>query len=147
MEQLSNGLMTSWLILIQHVVEGEILETTIVGIGININQTKFDHQLTHAASMFQILHQELKLKEALGLLCKAIDGRYSQLRGKEEKTLEADFCDALLGFREERIFLVDGEEVPGIIRGVDEFGRLLVEHPGNDVKVYAHKEIQYIMGS
>ncbi len=132
-------------ILIQHSVEGEILETTIVGIGLNVNQTKFDHNLTRAASLFQILHQELKLKEALVLLCNAIEGRYSLLRGNEIEKLEFDFCEALLGFQEKRIFLLNGEEIQGIIRGVDEFGRLLVEHPGNNTKTYAHKEIQYLM--
>ncbi|MBE0648214.1 MAG: biotin--[acetyl-CoA-carboxylase] ligase [Bacteroidales bacterium] len=131
-------------ILIQHRVEGEILESTIVGIGLNVNQTKFDHNLSGAASLFQILHQELKLKEALVLLCNRIEERYSQLRAEETERLEADFCRALLGYQEEKKFLVEGKEISGTICGVDEFGRLLVEHPGNDVKVYAHKEIEYV---
>ncbi|NQV01401.1 MAG: biotin--[acetyl-CoA-carboxylase] ligase [Bacteroidia bacterium] len=132
-------------ILIQHIVEGEFLETTIVGIGLNINQTKFDHQLTQAASLFQILHQKLRLKEALVLLCNTLEERYSRLRKNETEQLESDFCNLLLGYQEERSYIIDGQIVPGIIHGVDEFGRLLVEHPGNDVKAYAHKEVEYLM--
>lgn len=131
-------------ILIQHMVEGDVLDTTIVGIGLNINQPKFDHKLTHAASLFQVLQQEIKLKVALDLLCDRLEGRYSQLRANESDRQHADFCRALLGFQEERLFLVDEERIPGIIVGVDEYGRLLVEHPGLPVKAYAHKEIAYI---
>ncbi len=132
-------------ILIDHIVEGESLETSIVGIGLNINQTKFDHQLTQAASLFQIIHQELKLKEALVILCNTLEERYSLLRMNETEQLESDFYKALLGYKEEKTFLVDDREIPGIIKGVDEFGRLLVEHPGGALKAYSHKGIEYLM--
>lgn len=130
-------------ILIQHLVEGDTLETSIVGIGLNINQTKFDLELTNAASLFQILHQELKLKDALVLLCEAIGERYAQLKRNETDRLESDFHLALLGYMEERLFLLGGKEITGIIQGVDEFGRLLIEHADQALKTYAHKEIEY----
>ncbi|MFH1298139.1 MAG: biotin--[acetyl-CoA-carboxylase] ligase [Bacteroidota bacterium] len=132
-------------ILIQHIVEGETLETTIVGIGLNVNQTKFDQHLPQAVSLFLILHRELELKEALILLCNALEKRYSLLRVNETEKLESDFCHVLLNYQEEKPFLVDGREIPGTIQGVDEFGRLLVQHPGRPVKAYAHGEIGYLL--
>ncbi|MBL7113328.1 MAG: hypothetical protein ISS19_15425, partial [Bacteroidales bacterium] len=59
--------------------------------------------------------------------------------------LEADFCSVLLGYKEERQYVVDGQQTQGIIHGVDEFGRLLVEHTGKPIVVYAHGEIEYIL--
>lgn len=131
-------------ILIQHFVEGAILEATIAGIGLNINQRKFDHRLSQAASLFQILHQELNLKEALELLCDALEERYSQLKRNETMQLESDFRLSLLGYQKERPFLADGREIPGIIQGVDEFGRLVVEHPGKYRTTYVHGEIEFL---
>ena len=132
-------------ILIRINVEGESLETAIVGIGLNVNQTKFDPSLTQATSLVQVLHQELKLKEALILLCNAIDMRYSQLKNNNNEQLKSDFHQKLLGYKLERKFVVDGQQIIGIIEGVDEFGRLLVIHPGEPVKAYAHKEIEYLL--
>ncbi|MBN1198240.1 MAG: biotin--[acetyl-CoA-carboxylase] ligase [Bacteroidales bacterium] len=132
-------------ILIQHAVEGSLLKNTIVGIGLNINQTKFDEELSDATSLSRILRREFNLKDAMALLCDALEKRYSQLKEQKNDRLESDYCNALLGYREERIFVVESREVPGIIRGVDEFGRLLVEHPGTGLKVYAHKEIEFMM--
>jgi len=131
-------------ILIQNILEGEIFETSVAGIGLNINQTSFDHRLTRAASLSQILHREIRLKEALQLLCSTIEDRYAQLRINQTDLLESDFLRFLLGYREERQFLVDGAEISGIIHGVDEFGRLLVEHPGRRLEAYAHQEIEYL---
>lgn len=132
-------------ILIQHAVEGSLLKNTIVGIGLNVNQTKFDKELSDATSLSRILRREFNLKDAMALLCDALEKRYFQLKEQKNDPLESDYCNALLGYREERKFVVESREVPGIIRGVDEFGRLLVEHSGTGLKVYAHKEIEFVM--
>jgi len=132
-------------ILIQHAVEGAILKDTIVGIGLNVNQKDFGPGLPDAASLAMILHREVDLKELLTLLCDTLEMHYSLLKEEGTSSLEADYCTALLGFRHERMFLVEGNPVSGIIQGVDEFGRLLVEHPGGGFKAYAHREIEFLV--
>lgn len=129
-------------ILIQHIVAGEELDTTIAGIGININQRNFGRYSPQAVSLVQILHLELDLREALDLLCLNLNERYSQLRSNAVRQLEKDYYRVLLGMDEERIFTVAGKSFRGFIRGVDVFGRLLVEHPGMPVKAYAHREVE-----
>jgi len=131
-------------ILIQHMIKGERLETTFAGIGLNINQTSFDHRLSNAASLIQILHQELVIKEALNLICNALEIRYSQLRNNQLAQLESDFCYILLGMQEERTFSVAGQTIPGTILGVDEFGRLIIQLFNKQVKAFNHREIEYL---
>lgn len=131
-------------ILIRHTVEGVLLKDSIVGIGLNVNQKDFGPGLPDAASLAMILHREVDLKELLTRLCDAMEMRYSRLKEEEVSPLETDYCNALLGIRQERIFLVEGKPVSGTIQGVDEFGRLLVEHPGDGLRAYAHKEIEYL---
>jgi len=131
-------------ILIRHTVNNEMLQTTIVGIGININQTSFDPQLSTATSLSLILGREFILEETLSQLCEALDNRYAMLRNEEIAELENDYLKSLLGFGETRRFRVKDVTVEGVIRGVDDFGRLLVEHPGMPVRTYAHKEIEFV---
>jgi len=132
-------------ILIQHVVNNEMLETTIAGVGINVNQTHFDPHLSDAVSLVQVLGQELVLKDTLHQLTSSLEAKYAFLRQKEFDLLEYEYCNALLGYNEKRRYNIGKEMVDGIIRGVDEFGRLLVEISGKPVKAFNHKEIEYLL--
>jgi len=131
-------------ILIRHTVNNEMLQTTIAGIGININQTSFDPKLSNATSISLVLGRELVLEDALGQLCITLDTRYAMLRDEVIEELGNDYLRILLGFDETRQFRLNDEIVEGVIRGVDEFGRLLVEHPVIGLKEYQHKEIEYL---
>lgn len=42
-------------------------------------------------------------------------------------------------------FVLQGNETEGLIRGVDDLGRLLVEDREGSVNAYMHKEIEYII--
>ena len=132
-------------ILIQHTVSNEMLETTIAGIGINVNQKHFDPQLPNATSLKRVLGQELVLNEALNQLCTSLEIQYAAIKEGTLDLLESYYCKALLGFDEKRMYRVDNETVEGVINGVDEFGRLLVEVSGKPVQPFNHKEIEYIL--
>jgi len=130
-------------ILIQHQLSGNQLTSTIAGIGININQTRFDHHLPNPASLTQILRQELVLKEAVHQLIDRLNFRYRQLKTGSFAQLDVDYIHALLDLGENRLFQYGKEITEGIIRGVDESGRLLVELPGKGIMAFLHGEIGY----
>ncbi|MFH1160662.1 MAG: biotin--[acetyl-CoA-carboxylase] ligase [bacterium] len=130
-------------ILIQHMVSGDQIETTIAGIGININQTQFDHRLPNPASLIQVLHQELVLKEALRRVLHSLDIRYEQLKTAFLRELDTGYQHALYGFGIPRKYRTGNEILEGIIRGVDAFGRLLLELPDEGIRKYNHGEIEY----
>jgi len=132
-------------ILIRHVVNNEMLETTIAGIGINVNQTHFDHHLSGAVSLAQVLRHDLVLKNALKQLCVFLEIQYDALKRGKLDFLEFGYCNALLGYDEKRKYKIGQKMVDGTIRGVDEFGRLLVEISGKPVQAFNHKEIEYIL--
>ena len=132
-------------ILIEHKIMGLSIESTLAGIGININQTSFPSELPNPVSLFQILGAEINLKKALADICKHLDARYRTLRTKGGDLLDRDYRGALLGFGQWRNFTCNGEILEGKIGGVDDLGRLLMETRTGKVLYFNHGEVEYLL--
>jgi BirA family transcriptional regulator, biotin operon repressor / biotin---[acetyl-CoA-carboxylase] ligase len=132
-------------ILIENRIMGSFLETSFVGIGININQTIFASDIPNPVSLIHILGHETDLKAVLISLCGFLEIRYRQLWEVNNDTTDQDFDQNLLGFKEWREFATGGTRIRGKIDAVDETGRLLVEFPTGEIKGFSHKEIEYLI--
>lgn len=135
-------------ILIEHTLLGDHLNRTIVGIGLNINQTAFDATLPNPISMAQILGRTFDRDQLLLLLDRAIRLRYEALRQGAVERLEQDYHACLYGLnRPQRFRLPSMEEFVGRIRGVKSSGELLVEGPDGHLKGYLFREIDFLIGA
>ena len=132
-------------ILIENKIMGSILETSFVGIGMNINQTRFTPDIPNPVSLIHILLHKTVLKDALNAMCEFLDKRYLNLRQTDHADLDLAFDQNLLGFDEWRKFLCDGDLMDGKIKGVDNSGRLLVENRTGEIRNYSHQEIEYLL--
>lgn len=126
-------------ILIENTIRGEYIETAIVGIGININQEKFNEH--RAVSLKMILGHEVMIEAVAALLLADIEANY--LRLSKEAILRANYLKALYWLNEERIFKARDSQFTGIIHNVDEMGRLLINTAEGE-RTFQFKEIQYI---
>lgn len=134
-------------VLIENDICGMNLSRSIVGIGINVNQTIFGRHLPNPTSMALITPDEFDLNQVLNRVAEAIMCRYEQLEQGNSETLIEEYISRLylLGIKS-RYALPDGEEFDGIIRSVDACGELSVEHPDGKVQGYLFKEIEFILG-
>ena len=138
-------------ILIENSLRDTALASSIVGIGLNANQTVFDPSLPNPTSMsivnpgcsFSLDRLLENIMEVFGSYCTRylnITGGYTRLRRLYLAQLwrmeeESPFIDTLTGctFR-------------GIIKGISEIGHLLVEDTEKgELKEFAFKEIGYII--
>ena len=67
-------------ILIEHSLAATTLRRTIVGVGINVNQTEFDTSLPNPVSMAQLLGREFEAEEVLHCFLKHLQCNYEALR-------------------------------------------------------------------
>ncbi len=134
-------------ILIEHDVLAGTLETSIAGIGININQTQYSREIPNPVSLVQVLRREMALREALGSVCRFLDDRYQQLRNGMYGQLDADYAEMLLGADEWRSFKSDEKLFEGKIEGVDDLGRLLLRRRNGERHAFNHKEIDLLLKS
>jgi BirA family transcriptional regulator, biotin operon repressor / biotin---[acetyl-CoA-carboxylase] ligase len=132
-------------ILINNTISGSSFVNSIIGIGININQTRFDPALPNPISIKQLLSKETEIGHSLIALIGKLDHRYDQLKKGDFSLLDHEYRDNLLGINEERKFKKDVDVFNGFIRDVDLFGRLIIETADNKRLTFSHKEVELLL--
>lgn len=133
-------------ILIEHSYAGGKLARTIVGIGINVNQTDFPSDIPNPVSLALLTGKRYELEALLRDFEQSLGRRYEQLRRGEWDTLQSDYHSALYRRDERYVYaLPNGEKFGGIIRGVKPQGELIVELDDGRVTSFLFKEIEFII--
>lgn len=131
-------------ILIENGLRGTKVSDSIIGIGLNVNTTDFPVELkSKTCSLATILGKTFDVNEILFRLVKNIEQYYLLLRAGKSAGIHKQFESVMLGYQEERIFLLpDGSALKGMIRGLDNLGRLIIETEAGD-RFFRNKEIQF----
>ncbi|KAA3623212.1 MAG: biotin--[acetyl-CoA-carboxylase] ligase [Flavobacterium sp.] len=129
-------------ILIENQLKGKLLSSSIIGIGLNINNSKFDN-LPHAGSLFTITGKNYELEAVLELLVKCILEELEKLETSSFNELKTVYEPSL--FRKDEISVFeheDGTLLNGIIRGISVEGNLCVELEDERWAEFSLKEIK-----
>lgn len=131
-------------ILIQNVLNMDRINSSIIGIGLNVNQVQFPPHLTHATSLRLHSHKEYVLDEVAEQLLICLEKRYIQLSNKEHQTLGADYRRFLYRRGMHASFL-DSKQDPfdGTIEGVSPEGKLIIQ-TGTGKRFFNTKEVTFV---
>ena len=130
-------------ILIEHTILGDRVGLSLCGVGVNVNQRRFVSDAPNPVSLWQLTGRELPLDEALGELLACVDGWYRRVG--EYAALEREFLRRL--YRREGVYWWEsdaGERFEAAVRGVDEYGRLVLADTAGVERVYGFKEVRYL---
>ncbi|MEN8230152.1 MAG: biotin--[acetyl-CoA-carboxylase] ligase [Bacteroidota bacterium] len=127
-------------ILLEHGITGKNLSHSIMGIGLNLNQSHFPDFPISATSL--ILEKEISTDpdSMAETLLEKISGWYKLLKEGRGEVLEQEYLDRLYMLDQTASFVVCGEEIAGMIRGVNNYGELQVEIEGR-IQTFGHQEI------
>jgi len=133
-------------ILLQNAITMSTINSSIVGIGLNINQTVFSESLKEPTSLKSITGKEFSPLDILAVLCHYLEVRYLELRSEKVEKIRLDYKNNLLGRNVQRLFKVTstGEIFSGIIRGVNSEGLLITEDSNGSKKRWRMKEIEFL---
>ena len=134
-------------ILIEHDVVGINLSRSIIGVGININQSEFDENLPNPTSLKLELGCEcLDRNRILQNFVDIFFEYYARLADGE--LFDSQYIIDL--YRKDGEYhpfrLACGKEVSAMIEGIDDFGRLQIKDSEQNHYSLAFKEIEYIIG-
>lgn len=137
-------------ILIENTIQGNSLQTSVVGIGININQTEFHSEAPNPASFKTITGQDYNIYESFSILCTCLEARYLQLKAGKETDMKMEYIKNLFQFDVYRDYLIKGELYTCRITGVSDSGRLLLEACSQGNEEYRTfeadlKEVKFIL--
>lgn len=111
--------------LIENYIQGQNIQHSIVGIGLNVNQHQ--HAVVTATSMNLESGRNFKLEEVLLNLLTNLETRFLQLRSQNFKKLNDDYLTCLYWIGEKHLFKSKDETFEGTISGIDFTGKLKVE--------------------
>ncbi len=134
-------------VLIENRLEGERLARSVVGIGINVNQTIFDSSLPNPTSMLlESPEVKISVEEVVTRLHTILMRWYERLKNSERSTVIEAYHSKLYRLGEPHTFrLASGEPTIGIIRGVQPSGALVVEHEDAKRHEYQFREIEFVI--
>jgi len=131
-------------ILIENVISGQSYKSSIIGIGLNVNQQEFQSDLQERViSLYQILHKDVNLIKLLAVICSHIESQYLKLKGSSNLSLGSEYLKRLYKFGQRATYRHNGQVFEGTITGISELGMLLIES-GGKVQAYNFKEVEFI---
>jgi BirA family biotin operon repressor/biotin-[acetyl-CoA-carboxylase] ligase len=131
-------------ILIENVLESSFVKYSIIGIGLNVNETDFPN-LPQASSMKLETGKTFQLEEVLDTILKNVFKNLKNISEKDFSEMKQLYENNL--FRKERISVFEtseGSQINGIIKGVSDIGELLVETENNPLQKFQLKEVKLI---
>ena len=128
-------------ILIENTLAGERIQQSVVGIGLNINQSHFS--ISNATSLYLETGNVFDLSTELSNLISCVESRYLQLRAGKVNELRQDYLNNLYWLNQEQPFASNGRVFTGTIEGIDELGKLVVRL-GDQKNYFGVKEISFM---
>ena len=128
-------------LLIENGLTGEKLNYSIVGIGLNVNQTTFNPEIRNPTSMKLIKGKEFEL-ELLNDLFSFIEQRYLQLRSGRWDSIIGEYTKDLYGLNEKRFYQTSRETFEGTICGVNDEGQLKMK-VNRSFRYFSYNDLVY----
>ena len=133
--------------LVENGLDGTDIDWSVIGIGINLNQTEFPGEIMNPVSLKRLTGRTYELEPFLEKVCREIEKRLPELASAESrnglwKAYEQDLFqkDSIAKYRD----LATGEEFLGTIRGITPEGLLRIEAEGRE-RTFGFKEVGYIL--
>jgi BirA family biotin operon repressor/biotin-[acetyl-CoA-carboxylase] ligase len=131
-------------IIIESSVSGNQIESTVAGIGLNINQEKFISNAPNPVSLTLLTGRSYDLISCINQLATDIDKRYKQLIAGNSEEIKKEYVSKLYRLNEWCEFRDNKEIYTGRVLTIGEYGRIKIEKQNGEINSYSFKEIEFI---
>jgi BirA family biotin operon repressor/biotin-[acetyl-CoA-carboxylase] ligase len=143
-------------ILIKNEIKGMMMGTSIIGIGLNVNQTSFDDNLPNPISMKMITGKDFDLDELLSAISyqlsvnsqqSIVNSQWSMVNGQQQifnfQFSTFNYTNKLYRYKQWASYEHEGSVKEMMIIGYDQFGRLILKEKNDREVVCDLKEISF----
>lgn len=130
-------------VLIENSLMGSGIDYSVIGFGINVNQTLFLSGAPNPVSLAQLTGKEYDPVSLAAGIRDSIMKRYYQLPDQHDQ-LKMVYYSRLFRFQQSAAFLFEGNKIRAVINGIDEYGRLTLTTDDGRELVAAFKEIEFL---
>jgi len=131
-------------ILIENVISGNYIKSSIIGIGLNINQKNFSKLLPNPISISLLNNKDYEVKDIFTGLTKEIDFQFRKIQNNKYNFFNENYLKYLYRLNKRTLYKIDGTVVEAKITGITEFGQLIVLC-NNEERIFNFKEIEFVI--
>jgi len=131
-------------ILIENSIMSGSLKSSVIGIGLNVNQTVFHSNAPNPVSLRTLTYQHYDCKTILTEVLSGIDDYYALLRNGEEGKIDQEFISVLYRLNERHSFRAERDVFEGEIIGVNEIGQLMIRKTDGEILQFHFKEVEFL---
>lgn len=132
-------------VLVENTVKNGFITQSIIGIGLNVNQTIFPKDLAQATSLNLLLKKEFDLDIILTSILSAVPKKFKMLESKMYNELFDFYNKNLYKINVRANFIDENEQsFKGKIKGVNSNGALEIELDNKKIKSFAHNTIHFL---
>lgn len=132
-------------ILIENSIKGATLFSSIVGIGLNLNQEQFVSDAVNPIALKQITGKEYDAELMLKKITKAFFAGYRKLKDGKYHEIDRAYMAQLYRNNEWAFYRMGGVVFEARIVGIGEFGQLQLENRNGGISAYMFKEVEFVI--
>lgn len=130
-------------ILIENSIMNGLLKSSVIGVGLNVNQTVFRSNAPNPVSLQMLTNQHYDCEVILQNVLAGINHYYSLLCSGEDDLIDQEFISVLYRLNERHRFNAESEVFDGEIIGVNEIGQLQIRTTGGITREFHFKEVEF----
>jgi BirA family biotin operon repressor/biotin-[acetyl-CoA-carboxylase] ligase len=132
-------------ILIENNFNGDIIQHSVIGIGINVNQMEFKDLQYTASSLKTLTNQAFNNHDILEKLCQHLEKWYLKLKALKFSEIDEHYLNRLFGINQLCLFSdITNNEFNATIIGIDPTGKLILQHSDGELYYYEVKEVKLV---
>lgn len=132
-------------LLIENTLERDVIKSSVLGVGLNVNQKDFPASLPNPVSLGMVTKTKYDLEELLESLSGILEYRYGLLKNKELRLIDENYLELLYRYKKMDLFEVKGKRIAGSIEGVEPTGELIFRNDKGEILHFGYKEIEYVL--
>ena len=129
-------------LLIQNKLQGNYITHSVIGLGFNVNQLVFKDYSPKATSLKLQLNKEYEVLEIQEQFLSFLSERLKRLKVGENQ--ENEYLNSLFLKDKPAAFESDNKQFMGIIKGVSESGKLLIQLEDGSITAFENQQIKYL---
>lgn len=131
-------------LLVQNILTGKTIKSSVIGIGLNVNQQEFSPDIPNPTSLLRELDRVFDIGTVKAEVCAQLQYQYHALQDEGYDHLKKVYMKHLYRLGRSHKYMIDGSPMEAQIIDIDEQGKLLLEIDGA-LRSFHFREMKFIM--
>lgn len=132
-------------ILIENSVMHNHISTSIIGIGLNLNQEKFISDAPNPVSLKQVTGSDYDIEAVAYTIFSMLEKWCKILEYQRFNEIDAAYLKHLFRANEWAVFAINGKQFKARISGIGEYGQLILEDENGIFTEFMFKEVEFVI--